>query len=71
MATKSTAFRFPDDVLEKLDCLADMQGVSRTEYLISSIVVEYDRVQGNPELMKAFENLKAMQSQLNALIGKQ
>ena len=70
MVTKSVAFRFSDDVVEKLNYLSEHSGMSKTAYLASCICVEYDRMMGNPELQQAIEEMKVLESRLKSLLGK-
>lgn len=70
MATKQTAFRFSDDVLEKMDFLCTVTGDNRTSLLASMVCAEYDRYQGNPELQKLIAQMKDMERQMKAMLGK-
>lgn len=70
MATKQTAFRFSDEVLEKMDFLCTVTGDTRTSLLASMVCAEYDRYQGNPELQKLIAQMKDMERQMKSMLGK-
>lgn len=70
MATKSTGFRFSDDVLEKMDFLCSVTGNTRTSLLASMVCAEYDRYQGNPELQRLIAQMKDMERQMKSMLGQ-
>lgn len=70
MATKSTGFRFSEDVLEKMDFLCSLTGNTRTSLLASMVCAEYDRYQGNPELQRLLAQMKDMERQMKSMLGK-
>ena len=70
MATKSTGFRFSDDVLEKMDFLCSLTGNTRTSLLASMVCTEYDKYQGNPELQKLIAQMKDMERQMKSMLGQ-
>ena len=70
MATKSTGFRFSDDVLEKMDFLCSLTGNTRTSLLVSMVCTEYDKYQGNPELQKLIAQMKDMERQMKSMLGQ-
>ena len=70
MATKSTGFRFSDDVLAKMDFLCSLTGNTRTSLLASMVCAEYDRYQGNPELQRLLAQMKDMERQMKSMLGK-
>lgn len=69
MATKQTAFRFSDEVLEKMDFLCSLTGNTRTSLLASMVCTEYDKYQGNPELQKLIAQMKDMERQMKSMLG--
>lgn len=69
MATKSTGFRFSDDVLEKMDFLCSVTGNTRTSLLASMVCAEYDRYQGNPDLQRLIAQMKDMERQVKSMLG--
>ena len=69
MATKSTGFRFSDDVLAKMDFLCSLTGNTRTSLLASMVCAEYDRYQGNPELQRLLAQMKDMERQMKSMLG--
>lgn len=70
MATKQTAFRFSDEVLEKMDFLCTVTGDTRTSLLASMVCTEYDKYQGNPELQKLIAQMKDIERQMKSMLGK-
>lgn len=70
MATKQTAFRFSDEVLEKMDFLCSLTGNTRTSLLASMVCAEYDRFHGNPELQRLLAQMKDMERQMKSMLGK-
>lgn len=70
MATKQTAFRFSDEVLEKMDFLCTVTGDTRTSLLTSMVCAEYDRYQGNPELQKLIAQMQDVERQMKSMLGK-
>ena len=69
MATKQTAFRFSDEVLEKMDFLCSLTGNTRTSLLVSMVCTEYDKYQGNPELQKLIAQMKDIERQMKSMLG--
>ena len=69
VATKQTAFRFSDEVLEKMDFLCSLTGNTRTSLLASMVCAEYDRYHGNPELQRLLAQMKDMERQVKSMLG--
>ena len=69
MATKQTAFRFSDEVLEKMDFLGSLTGNTRTSLWASMVCAEYDRYHGNPELQRLLAQMKDMERQMKSMLG--
>lgn len=70
MATKQTAFRFSDEVLEKMDFLCAVTGYTRTSLLASMVCTEYDKYQGNPEFQKLIAQMKDLERQMKSMLGQ-
>ena len=70
MATKQTAFRFSDEVLEKMDFLCAVTGYTRTSLLVSMVCTEYDKYQGNPEFQKLIAQMKDLERQMKSMLGQ-
>ena len=64
--TVAVTFRCDVAVADQLDELCRMMGIKRSEFLISAITSEYDKMQGNPKLKDMLEQLKQMTGQANA-----
>ncbi len=69
-ATKTTGFRFKPEVLEHLDTLCDIAGMTRTEYLTASIEADFDKYQGEPKLKAFMEQMQVMKKQMLDLMGQ-
>lgn len=69
-ATKTTGFRFKPEVLEHLDTLCEIAGVSRTDFLTTAIETEYDKYQGNPKMKALLEQLQTMKKQMLDICGQ-
>lgn len=70
MATKQTAFRFSDEVLEKMDFLCSVTGDTRTSLLVSMVCTEYDKYQGNPAFQKLIAQMKDIERQIKSMLGQ-
>lgn len=69
MARKQTAFRFTPEVDQKLNEIAKVMGMTRNDVVVNWIQTEYDKIMGNPELLKIIEQMNALKEQLE-LYGK-
>lgn len=68
MASPVTSLRLPEDDLRKLDELLEMSRYTSRSALISSwIRVEYDRVQGSPELKALLQQMLALRDQIKSV----
>ena len=68
MASPVTSLRLPEDDLRKLDELLEMSRYSSRSALISSwIRVEYDRVQGSPELKALLQQMLTLRDQIRSV----
>lgn len=56
--SKPVAFRIPEDTLAKLDEMAKLLGTSRNACVVSMVEQQYQAMQMNPQLQKAFKALK-------------
>ncbi len=68
--TISIAFRCPESVVAQLDELCRMAGCRRSEFLITSITSEYDKMNGNPKLKEIMEQFRSISEQMKALTGQ-
>lgn len=68
MASPVTSLRLSEDDLRKLDELLEMSRFSSRSALISSwIRVEYDRVQGSPELKALLQQMLSLRDQIRSV----
>lgn len=64
--------RFTEEDSKALDTLSELAGISRAEYVRQLVRAEWYKFNGNPELKKAYEQLKkitAEMEQLNEILG--
>lgn len=68
MASPVVSLRLPEEDLRKLDELLEMSRFTSRSALISSwIRVEYDRVQGSPELKALLQQMLALRDQIKSV----
>ena len=58
--TVAVTFRCDVSVADQLDELCRMMGIKRSEFLISAITSEYDKMQGNPKLKDMLISIHAL-----------
>lgn len=63
--SKTMSLRLKNDIIEKLDYLCSLNGLSRSQFVSSCIRYEYDRVSGSPELVSLVTDLRNLTSQIN------
>lgn len=68
--TIPVTFRCPVEVVEQLDELCRVAGCKRSEFFITSITSEYDKLNGNPKLKAIMEQFKAITEQMKELSGQ-
>lgn len=61
---KQFTLRLDEDTYEMLSRLADINKMSRQNYIVEVIKADYDKVNGNPELRKMLEDLSELQHRL-------
>lgn len=65
MATrKQIAFRTTEEIDKKLSELETAMSMTRQDILNGLIVAEYDKIKGNPEIMKLLEKMNELKSHL-------
>jgi len=62
MAIKATSFRFKEKTIEHLNVLSTTLNTTATELLEGLINIEFDKIMGNPELMKIIEQMSELKS---------
>lgn len=67
--TIAVTFRCDVAVADQLDELCRMMGIKRSEFLISAITSEYDKMQGNPKMKEMFEQFKQIADTMKQLTG--
>lgn len=69
--TVAITFRAPVSVIEQLDELCRLSGVKRGDFLINAITLEYDKVNGNPELKKLLEQMRGITIAMKKMTGQE
>lgn len=69
MNTKSNVVtvRFSNDQLEKLETLAQLSGISRSEVIQEMVDAQYDKIMGNPQLKEALIQMRQLQQQVGLI----
>lgn len=68
--TIAVTFRCDVAVADKLDEICRMMGIKRSEFLITAITSEYDKLQGNPKMKEMLEQMKQIADTLKQLTGQ-
>lgn len=68
--TIAVTFRCDVAVADQLDEICRMMGIKRSEFLITAITSEYDRLQGNPKMKEMLEQMKQIADVMKQLIGQ-
>lgn len=64
--TIQITFRAPAEAIEHLDLLCNMYGIKRSDFFVSAISAEYDKVNGNPQIKKLLAQLKEVSETVKA-----
>lgn len=67
--TKVAGIRLKPETLEKLNMLAQLNDMNRSEYVSSLVEAQYDHIMGDPKLKALMEQLKVLKRQLDELNG--
>ena len=59
MKTRQTTLRLPEDLADKAEVVARVQGKSMTQFVIDSLTVEIDRVREDRDFMELLEEVVA------------
>lgn len=68
--TIAVTFRCNGAVAAQLDELCRMKGIKRSEFLISAITSEYDKMQGNPKLKDMLEQFRHITETMKQVTGQ-
>ena len=68
--TIGVTFRCDVAVSEQLDEICRMMGIKRSEFLITAITSEYDRLQGNPKMKEMLEQMKQITETVKQFTGQ-
>lgn len=63
--SKTMSLRLKNDIIEKLDYLCSLNGLSRSQFVSSCIKFEYDKVFGNPDLVALVSQLRDLTLHIN------
>ena len=59
MKTRQTTLRLPEDLADKAEVVARVQGKSLNQFMIDSLTVEIDRVREDRDFMELLEEVVA------------
>lgn len=68
--TIAVTFRCDVKVAEQLDELCKIMGIKRSEFLITAITTEYDKMQGNPKLKEMMEQMRMIAETMKQMQGQ-
>lgn len=68
--TIAVTFRCDVAVADQLDELCRMMGIKRSEFLITAITSEYDKLQGNPKMKEMLEQMKQIAETMKQMTGQ-
>lgn len=68
--TIAVTFRCDVAVADQLDEICRMMGIKRSEFLITAITSEYDKLQGNPKMKEMLEQMKRIAETMKQLAGQ-
>lgn len=67
--TQAITFRAPSDVVRQLDELCNMMGIKRSEFIVTAITSEYDKLHGNPQMKQMMEQLRQIADTVKQMTG--
>lgn len=68
--TIAVTFRCDVAVADQLDEICRMMGIKRSEFLITAITSEYDKLQGNPKMKELLDQMKKIADTMKQLTGQ-
>lgn len=68
--TIAVTFRCDVAVADQLDEICRMMGIKRSEFLITAITSEYDKLQGNPKMKEMLDQMKMIADTMKQLTGQ-
>lgn len=68
--TIAVTFRCDVAVADQLDEICRMMGIKRSEFLITAITSEYDKLQGNPKMKEILDQMKKIADTMKQLTGQ-
>lgn len=68
--TIAVTFRCDVAVADQLDEICRMIGIKRSEFLITAITSEYDKLQGNPKMKEMLDQMKKIADTMKQLTGQ-
>lgn len=68
--TIAVTFRCDVAVADQLDEFCRMMGIKRSEFLITAITSEYDKLQGNPKMKEMLDQMKKIADTMKQLTGQ-
>lgn len=68
--TVQITFRAPASVVAQLDEICRMSGMKRSEFIVSAITSEYDKINGNPQMKKMLEQMRQIADAMKQMTGQ-
>ena len=68
--TVQVTFRAPASVVAQLDEICRMSGMKRSEFIVSAITSEYDKINGNPQMKKMLEQMRQIADAMKQMTGQ-
>lgn len=68
--TIAVTFRCDVAVADQLDEICRMMEIKRSEFLITAITSEYDKLQGNPKMKEMLDQMKKIADTMKQLTGQ-
>lgn len=68
--TVQVTFRAPASVVAQLDEICRMSGMKRSEFIVSAVTSEYDKINGNPQMKKMLEQMRQIADVMKQMTGQ-
>lgn len=67
--TQAITFRAPTDAIRQLDELCNLMGIKRSEFIVTAITSEYDKLHDNPQMKQMMEQLRQIADIVKQMTG--
>ena len=68
--TVQVTFRAPASVVAQLGEICRMSGMKRSEFIVSAVTSEYDKINGNPQMKKMLEQMRQIADVMKQMTGQ-